>query len=265
LSALPDLASTLLGDGKAIIGGFLTGITNGFVAVVTFVAGIPGKLATALPSLVLTLTKDGSDLIHSLLTGIENVYTQKIVPFFTSLPKKLGAFGTAIGDAIGLGVKVGINVVIGAVNKMIDFVNNIKFTLPKVHIAGTGIDIGGNTISLGVNIPTIKPLAKGGTAFGGDTHLVGEEGPELFVPGQSGYVMTHADTKRLLAGLEGVQSPADINWGDGGGGGTDLAALVEAVKAMQPNNFTVPDPAWADIIAKRVVAEQSAAFGRIRL
>jgi phage-related minor tail protein len=39
------------------------------------------------------------------------------------------------------------------------------------------------------DIPTVPALAKGGTAHGGRMHLVGEQGPELFVPRSTGTVL----------------------------------------------------------------------------
>ena len=145
-------------------------------------------------------------------------------------------------------IKTAIDLGIGVINKVITFINNIKFKIPGVDVKSIGLHIGGQTISLGPDIPTIKPLARGGSALGGGSHLVGEEGPELFVPERDGYVMTHADTVRLLASLESGPPRGPM-------GGVAHTAEV---------NISVPDPAWAEIIAQRVVRTQAAAFSRVR-
>lgn len=50
------------------------------------------------------------------------------------------------------------------------------------------------------------PRAKGGDVFGNRAYLVGEQGPEMFVPRTAGVVMTADDTSRMLrGGSRGVQ------------------------------------------------------------
>jgi hypothetical protein len=64
-----------------------------------------------------------------------------------------------------------------AARDVADALSNIK--LPKLRAPG---DTGGNPLIPG-------PLAKGGPASAGNVYLVGEEGPELFVPRSSGVVI----------------------------------------------------------------------------
>lgn len=59
-------------------------------------------------------------------------------------------------------------------------VGRLSFSIP-----GWVPGIGGN----GFDVPDIPQLAKGGTAHAGKMHLVGEQGPELFVPGTTGTVV----------------------------------------------------------------------------
>lgn len=42
-------------------------------------------------------------------------------------------------------------------------------------------------------------LAAGGTAYAGMAHVIGERGPEIFVPNQTGTVINNRETKKLLA------------------------------------------------------------------
>ena len=40
-----------------------------------------------------------------------------------------------------------------------------------------------------------KPLAHGGTAHAGQTHIVGEKGPEIFIPKNTGEVVANDDSQ----------------------------------------------------------------------
>lgn len=59
-------------------------------------------------------------------------------------------------------------------------IGRLSFSIP-----GWVPGIGGN----GFDVPDIPMLAKGGVAQGGMPHIVGEQGPELFVPGMTGTVV----------------------------------------------------------------------------
>lgn len=65
---------------------------------------------------------------------------------------------------------------------------------------------GGNNL-LGPILPglSVPALASGGPLAGGQTALLGEEGPELFTPRSSGNVINAADTARLVQGGGKVQ------------------------------------------------------------
>lgn len=58
--------------------------------------------------------------------------------------------------------------------------------------------------SIGGILGKVRGLATGGTAFAGQPVIVGERGPELFVPGMTGTVLTAADTRSALAGGGGT-------------------------------------------------------------
>ncbi|MEV6646055.1 hypothetical protein [Amycolatopsis sp. NPDC051371] len=89
---------------------------------------------------------------------------------------KVGDFFSGIWSGIGNGLKGALNGAIRLLNGAIDGINNI-----------TGV--------VGIpSIPHIPYLAKGGTASGGRPYIVGERGPELFVPGQTGRVVSNAQT-----------------------------------------------------------------------
>jgi TP901 family phage tail tape measure protein len=72
-------------------------------------------------------------------------------------------------------------------------------------------------------------LASGGPARAGDTYLVGEQGPELFVPERNGYVMNAQDTARVLGGGQS----ATLSIGQiviQAGGDADTQAIATAVR-----------------------------------
>jgi phage-related protein len=113
--------------------------------------------------------------------------------FFGGLASRVsGAF-----DAVAGAVRSSINAVIRLVNGAIGGVNKVT---GLVGIPG---------------IPNIPYLARGGTAVGGRSYLVGERGPELFTPGRTGRV-TNAQTTADAIGSGGGQ-PVTINLdlGDG--------------------------------------------------
>lgn len=95
----------------------------------------------------------------------------------------IGSFASGVWDGIVSGLKSALNGAIRIVNGVINTLNIVP----------------------GVSIPHIPMLAKGGTAVGGRAYLVGEQGPELFTPGQTGRVTNAATTAEALGG-DGAQT-----------------------------------------------------------
>jgi TP901 family phage tail tape measure protein len=58
----------------------------------------------------------------------------------------------------------------------------------------------------GAQVGSIIFRQHGGPLAGGQTAVVGERGPELFVPSQSGYVISNADVQRLISGMSNVSN-----------------------------------------------------------
>ncbi|GAB3372572.1 phage tail family protein [Amycolatopsis echigonensis] len=90
--------------------------------------------------------------------------------------RNVGSFFSGVWKGITNGLK-------SALNWAIDRIND-----------ATGIISRAWTWTGAPGIPKIPHLAKGGTAQAGKVHLVGERGPELFVPGQTGRVVSNAQT-----------------------------------------------------------------------
>jgi hypothetical protein len=120
----------------------------------------------------------------------------------------LGAFGIfktflgGVASTIGFLVTNMFNL-IDAARRVADALGNIK--LPKLKVPG---DTGGNPLIPG-------PLAKGGPANAGNLYLVGEEGPELFVPRSSGVVipnnkLTSGSGSPLAGAGSGITFTGDV-------------------------------------------------------
>ena len=62
---------------------------------------------------------------------------------------------------------------------------------------------------------TLPGQAGGGTAQQGRPTLVGERGPELFVPNSAGSIRTNADTKKTMSGGGGVNVTQNLNFAVG--------------------------------------------------
>lgn len=75
-------------------------------------------------------------------------------------------------------------------------------------------------------------LAKGGPAKAGQPYIIGEEGPEIFVPKQSGVVLPNSSLQGMNAGGPGVM----------GGGSTNVNYNIQAVDAPSFQALVARDP-----------------------
>lgn len=79
--------------------------------------------------------------------------------------------------------------------------------------AGFGGGGGGNSATaLGINpnVAAYAPLANGGPTRAGTPYLVGERGPELFVPGNSGGVMSNSDLRSAMGSAPGSSGGSPV-------------------------------------------------------
>lgn len=98
---------------------------------------------------------------------------QKLGSVVTSSARTLGR----IADIITTPYQIAFRAIASLWNST---VGRLSFSIP-----GWVPGIGGN----GFDVPDIPQLANGGIARGGQAHIVGERGPELFVPGMTGRVV----------------------------------------------------------------------------
>ena len=117
-----------------------------------------------------------------------------VIGFFKKLPGRIAGAASGMWDGIKNAFRSAINTVIGWWNGL-EFYFNLPNFLPGVPDA------------VRIETPNIGTLAEGGPALAGRPYLVGEQGPELFVPGASGTVLPNGaggpiHTHVYLNGLE---------------------------------------------------------------
>jgi phage-related minor tail protein len=113
-----------------------------------------------------------------------------------------------------------------------------------------GVFTGGSTTT-GTTLPG---QAGGGTVQQGSPTLVGERGPELFVPNSAGSIKTNADTKQTMSGGGGVNVTQNLNFAVGITN-TVRAEIMNMLPAIQQSTIS----AVAD--AKQRGGKFSKAFG----
>lgn len=139
------------------------------------------------------------EAIQSAVSWAWNKVIKPVFNAFKAAGRSIGSAFQAVGrtisnvwDGIGSTIRRAINGVIslinraiGAINSLIDGVNNVSGVVGIPPIP---------------NIPRIPRLARGGTANAGRAYLVGEEGPELFIPGRTGRVTNANSTAQAIGG-----------------------------------------------------------------
>jgi hypothetical protein len=107
-----------------------------------------------------------------------------------------------------------------AINWIIGAWNGLQFSIhiPKVHIKGTNVDVGGG--ELGFGVPSIPMLANGGIVNSPTLALIGEAGPEAIVPLNRGSGIGGGDTYNIT--VNGALDAAAV--------GKQLEQILLAVK-----------------------------------
>lgn len=107
---------------------------------------------------IVNFVRDHWSLIFGIITGPIGLavkfvtdHFNDIVGFFAGMPGRIAAAAAGMWD----GIK---NAFRGVINTIIGWWNGLQFTLPKVHVPGTPIDIGGFTLGT----PDIPKLHGGG-------------------------------------------------------------------------------------------------------
>jgi hypothetical protein len=139
--------------------------------ITTFFTGLPAKIVAGLGDLVGTIWGTLKNTVSWLDTNV----WQPVSSWFVGLPGKIAsAIGSGIGAVAGVGKSI-IDGIIGGLNTAIDAVNS---HIPSIF-----------GVKVFPSIPHIPMLAAGGPLDAGQMALVGERGPELFVPSSAGTVI----------------------------------------------------------------------------
>ena len=119
---------------------------------------------------------------------------QGLISGSMSAEEALGSFFKSVGDMF-------ISMATEIIAKQL-----VMITLQAILKAlggGGGLGFGGNSDPLGAGGGFWTGRANGGPAAGGTPYMVGERGPELFVPGSNGGVMSNNDLRSAMNGQGG--------------------------------------------------------------
>jgi len=149
------------------------------------------------------------EAVTTAITGIVEWFSKKFDDFtkgWTGIWENIKTIFTNIWDGIKgvaessikwmtdqLSILMGpVNALIGALNTIID--------LAKTVMSTVGSAVSGAVSSVISRGSSITGKASGGTVLGGTSYLVGENGPELFMPGRSGSIVPNGSLVGAGAG-----------------------------------------------------------------
>ena len=171
--------------------------------------------------------------VKDFFGNVGDTVSEKMTEFVTSIPEKVGEIWTKVTDrfnAIKEGVKtIFTNIKDTISGKMDEMHNKVEDTTDKMGGAFSKI---GNWLSNawedisnwasnawdkikgvfdGMGSSSYSGyLASGGYASAGNAYIVGEEGPEVFVPSTNGYVYNHEDSMDMLGGEINIYIQGDV-------------------------------------------------------
>lgn len=174
--------------------------------IVEFTKKLPGRLASAAAHLWDWVTQ----LWDKYVGGPVSKAFDTTVSWVAALPGRFARAGSGLWDWIRDSFKAAINTVIG-------WWDSLSFGIPKVHIPGTDIDVGGGSIG----VPQIPYFAAGGAiGRGGWAAVVNDRGPEVLRLPDGTQVMPNANARSMMA--------AGAGRGPGGGAAAVQVELVSS-------------------------------------
>jgi len=129
-----------------------------------------------------------------------------VVEHWDEIQNKIAAFGTWFKTTFVDPWVKNVQTVIDAVKTLIEWVDKIPH--PSLNNGGQGV---------GKQDPNASARADGGPVSAGALYLVGERGPEFFIPGASGRIASNAESRQMA--------------GSGGGG---ITINIDTVNAATP-------------------------------
>ena len=189
----------VLGVGLEILGSVFRAAWDG---IVSFFAGIPGRFA-GIASRAWSAISAGLSLAITVARTVFENGLDGIVTFFSGMPARVAGIAGRIWESIKSGLAAAVVWVRSQLDRLLGPLDEIAAKIGRL----TGL--GGR---LGEVQGQIAGRAVGGPVTGGTPYIVGERGPELFVPSMSGSIIPN---HRL-----GMSS-------GGSGGGTTVNVYVQ--------------------------------------
>ena len=143
-------------------------------------------------------------------------------------------FYKSIGDSIQSGIVDALTAAVDGTKSLGEVASGVLKDIGKMLLQ-FGVQLGLQSLTKGTSFANLFK-ADGGPVSGGSPYIVGERGPELFVPGQSGQVVSN-DNMRSAMGR--YQRSAGLPGGASQGGATDSASGGVAVAAPIDVRYTV--------------------------
>ncbi len=184
-----DFSDELEIPGSAAIGK----LWDGFVEFLTDLGGFEAKVGNILQDVVIAVGKFVGDI------GVKMFEAGKAI--VREIWSGIKAVAT---DPVGVANKIA-NVIIGVINSITEKINRAL----EFKIEGP-FGLGSFTLDP-PDIPLIPLLAAGGPLAAGQLAVVGEQGPELFVPQSAGQVVPMGGMASLMTALSGVGGGGESN------------------------------------------------------
>lgn len=156
---------------------------------ITIAVGILGLLLTALGGLAIILP--GIITAFTIITGPIGIATAAILALVAATIliyknwDKIKAYFKDVWDGIKIIFKESIDAIVGYFQPLFEMVNKISSKIGSIA-SSIGGKISGAASSVG---NFLLGRANGGSVFGGQPYVVGERGPEVFVPRGSGSII----------------------------------------------------------------------------
>jgi len=200
----------------------------------------------------ITEITDNTDIIEKELGDLSETFGQALAPAIQSASM---AFTTDFVDALLDGQN--------ALQSFKDFSRNIVSQIIAIFLQMAvvnkilnaifhtdGLGLGGTDFKKLSTISIGKESAGGGSAYGGQPMIVGERGPEIFVPHSSGNIMNNMNSKNAMGGGTPINIYQNVNFATG---------VVSTVRA----EVTKMMPQIADV-TKAAVQESAMRGGNFR-
>ena len=150
-------------------------------------------------------------------------------------------------ELVGSVISTGLSAASAVADTLAAAIRGIKSAIDSVSAAASSM---GSSLSSamsvgGFSFPGLPGRASGGPVVAGQTYIVGERGPELFTPGQSGSITPNGASERMMAAGRDIRGALTQNTTNdnsrnvnitanvsGGADGNSRAALISDLRSL---------------------------------